>query len=431
MSHDIKTDKMFRSFRNLRIAGVVLIFLCCFSQAAKAQAPTAAFDANDTIVCISNTVSFIDMSLPGNAAITGWSWTFGDGGTSSIPNPNYAYATGGNFTVKLVVTNANGLQDSITHIIYVLVAQTINNTIRICSPQSSTTIMAFDPGIAGVTGTWFTASSGVIASPTNDTTLISNLISGTYLFFWVVSDGTCSDADQVTVIVDQPVVVNAGTDQNICTTPGTATMAGSNPAPGTGLWTTTSAATISNPVNGNTPITGLTSPGTYVFVWTVTNGACVIRDTMNIIVSNPVVSAAGADQLVCASPGTATLAGSSPAPGSGLWTTTSSATISNPTSATSTVSGLTTAGVYTFIWTVTNGACVSRDTMLMTVSTAIVANAGNNQQICTTTASGLLSGNNPSPGTGLWTALNGGTITNPTNNVTTVTGLITSGFSVF
>jgi gliding motility-associated-like protein len=431
MSHDIKTDKMFRSFRNLRIAGVVLIFLCCFSQAAKAQAPTAAFDANDTIVCISNTVSFIDMSLPGNAAITGWSWTFGDGGTSSIQNPNYAYATGGNFTVKLVVTNANGLQDSITHIIYVLVAQTINNTIRICSPQSSTTIMAVDPGIAGVTGTWFTASSGVIASPANDTTLISNLISGTYLFFWVVSDGTCSEADQVTVIVDQPVVVNAGTDQNICTTPGTATMAGSNPAPGTGLWTTTSAATISNPANGNTPITGLTSPGTYVFVWTVTNGACVIRDSMNIIVSNPVASAAGADQLVCASPGTATLAGSSPAPGSGLWTTTSSATISNPTSATSTVSGLTTAGVYTFIWTVTNGACVSRDTMLMTVSTAIVANAGNNQQICTTTASGLLSGNNPSPGTGLWTALNGGTITNPTNSVTTVTGLITSGFYNF
>ncbi len=431
MSHDIKTDKMFRSFRNLRIAGVVLIFFCCFSQGAKAQAPTAAFDANDTIVCITNTVSFVDMSLPGNAAITGWSWTFGDGGTSTVQNPNYAYATGGNFTVKLVVTNANGLQDSITHVIYVLVAQAINNTVRICSPQSSTTIMAVDPGIAGVTGTWFTSSSGVIASPANDTTLISNLISGTYLFFWVVSDGTCSEADQVTVIVDQPVVVNAGPDQNICTTPGTATMAGSNPAPGTGLWTTTSAATISNPINRNTPITGLTSPGTYVFVWTVTNGACVIRDTMNIIVSNPVASAAGADQLVCASPGTATLAGSSPAPGTGVWTTTSAATIANPSSATSTVSGLTTAGVYTFIWTVTNGACVSRDTMLMTVSTAIVANAGNNQQICTTTASGLLSGNNPSPGTGLWTALNGGTITNPTNSVTTVTGLITSGFYNF
>ena len=104
-----------------------MIFLCCFSQAAKAQAPTAAFDANDTIVCISTTVSFIDMSLPGNAAITGWSWTFGDGGTSTLQNPNYAYATGGNFTVKLVVTNANGLQDSITHIIYVLVAEAINN----------------------------------------------------------------------------------------------------------------------------------------------------------------------------------------------------------------------------------------------------------------------------------------------------------------
>jgi gliding motility-associated-like protein len=422
---------MFRSFRNLKIAGVVLILLCCFSQAARAQAPTAEFDANDTIVCVGNSVSFTDMSIPGGGAITGWSWAFGDGGTSTAQNPTYAYTIGGNYTVQLVVTDANGLKDTVTHIIYVLVAQAVNNVVRICSPQTSTTIFAIDPNIAGVTGTWFTASSGVIASPNNDTTVISNLVSGTYLFFWVVSDGTCSDADQVTVIVDQPVVTNAGPDQNICSTPGTATMAGSNPSPGTGLWTTSSSAIIANPVNRNTTISGLTTPGTYTFIWTVTNGACVNRDTMNIIVTNPVASAAGPDQAVCATPGTTTLAGSSPAPGTGLWTTTSSAIIGTPSSPSSAVSGLTSAGTYTFVWTVTNGACVNRDTMIITVSTAITANAGNNQQICTTTASGLLSGNNPAPGTGVWTALNGGTITNPNTAVTTVTGLSTPGFYNF
>lgn len=205
-------------------------------------------------------------------------------------------------------------------------------------------------------------------------------------------------------------------------------MAASNPSPGTGLWTTTSAATISNPVNRNTAtISGLTVPGTYVFVWTVTNGACVNRDTMNIVVSNSTSAAAGADQLRCASPGTATLAATNPSPASGLWTTTSSATITNPTSPSATVSGLTTAGVYPFIWTITNGGCLSRDTMLITVTAVIVSNAGSNQQVCTTTASGTLSGNNPSPGTGVWTALNGGTRTNPNTNVTTVTGLSTAG----
>jgi len=422
---------MLRSVRNLKITGIVLLLLCCFNQTAKAQAPIAAFDANDTIVCISNTVSFIDMSIPGSAAITAWSWTFGDGGLSSAQNPNYAYSAGGNYTVTLIVTDANGAKDTATKIIYVLVAQAIQNTVRICSPQSTTSIFAVDPNIAGVTGTWFTSSSGVIATPANDTTVISNLVSGTYLFFWVVSDGTCSAADQVTVIVDQPVPVNAGPDQFLCTNPGTTTMAAANPAPGTGVWTTSSSAIIANPVNRNTTISGLNTPATYVFIWTVTNGACVNRDTMNIVVSNPVTANAGVDQNVCASPGTTSLNASSPSPGTGMWTSSSSATITNPTSASASVSGLTNAGVYTFIWTVTNGACVSRDTMLITVTNMVVALAGNDRQICTSTASGLLSGNNPAPGTGVWIALNGGVIVTPNSNTSNVTGLTSPGFYNF
>jgi gliding motility-associated-like protein len=282
-----------------------------------------------------------------------------------------------------------------------------------------------------VNGTWFTASGAVIASPGNDTTLVSNLVSGTYLIFWVVSDGVCSDADQVTIIVDQPVTVNAGPDQQICSTPGTATMAGSVPAPGTGLWSTTSAAIIANPSNRNTTISGLTTAGTYTFVWSVTNGSCINRDTMNIVVSSPVAANAGADQQICSSPGTATLAATSPAPGSGLWTTTGAAIITNPTSTGATVSGLTTAGTYTFIWTVTNGACVSRDTMQIVVTVPVNANAGNNIQVCTATGQGTLNGNNPAPGTGVWTALNGGVITSPNSSTTTVTGLSSAGFYNF
>ncbi|MBL7924458.1 MAG: tandem-95 repeat protein [Bacteroidia bacterium] len=412
-------------------SGFVLLFICSVYRPASAQAPTAAFDANDTIVCVGNSISFTDLSLAGGAAITGWNWTFGDGGSSTSQNPGYAYTMGGNYTVTLVVSDANGNSDTATKVIYVLLAQAINNTVRICSPQSSTTIMAIDPAINGVTGTWFTASSGVIASPANDTTVISNLISGTYLFFWVVSDGTCSDADQVTVIVDQPVIVSAGPDQQVCSTTGSTTLAGSNPAPGTGIWSTGSAAIITTPSNRNSTVTGLTVPGTYTMVWTVTNGSCVTRDTMNITVTSPLVPVAGTDQQVCASPGTATLAAGNPSPGTGTWTSSSGAVIASPSSASSNVSGLTTAGSYSFIWTVSNGACVSRDTMLITVTAPVTSNAGNNQQICTSTAQGTLSGNNPAPGTGVWTALNGGTITSPGSAVTTVTGLNTAGFYNF
>ncbi len=421
---------MLRRTKAILLVISTILILICQSNRASAQAPIALFDINDSIVCVGNIVSFTDVSTAGGAAITGWAWDFGDLGTSTNQNPTHSYSVGGNYTVTLIITDATNNKDTITHTVYVLLAKALQNTVRICAPQSSTTIVALDPNIAGVTGTWFTSSSAVIASPGNDTTVVSNLISGSYLIFWVVSDGTCSDADQVTIIVDQPVITNAGIDQNICSTSGTATMAATNPSPGTGLWTTTSSATITNPPSRTSTITGLTTPGTYVFVWTTTNGSCVAKDTMQIIVLSPIVSNAGVDQSVCNSNPTTTLAGNNATLGNGLWTTSGSAIITTPTSNTSGVTALAN-GINTFIWTITNGACITKDTVLVNVSTLIVAAAGNDFQVCTSTGTGTLNGNNPAPGTGLWTAINGGTITSPTSSTTTVTGLTVNGFYKF
>jgi len=36
-------------------------------------------------------------------SVTSWSWTFGDGGTSTVRNPTYVYAAPGNYTVRLSV----------------------------------------------------------------------------------------------------------------------------------------------------------------------------------------------------------------------------------------------------------------------------------------------------------------------------------------
>ncbi len=414
-----------------RFSLIILMLLICGLRNASAQAPQAEFSVDDSIVCVGNTVTFTDMSIPGGAAITNWDWNFGDTQTGTGTPITHSYASGGNYTVRLIVTDALNNKDTITHTIYVLLAQAIQHTVRICSPQSSTTIYAVDPGLPGVSGTWFTSSGAVIGSMGNDTTLISNLVSGSYLIFWVVSDGgACSDADQVLITVDQPVTANAGPDLNICSTAGTATMAGSAPAPGTGLWTTTSSATITVPSSRNTTITGLGTPGTYVFVWSVTNGSCVSRDTMQIIVSSPIAANAGSDQTACNTNPTTTLAGNNPSPGTGTWTTTGTASITTPSSATSGVTALAN-GINTFIWTINNGGCITKDTMIVTVSTVVTSNAGNNIQVCTSTGTGTLNGNNPSPGTGLWTALNGGTITTPSSATTTVTGLSVAGFYNF
>lgn len=49
--------------------------------------------------------SFTDNTSGANTA---WSWTFGDGGTSTQQNPTHTYTTNGNYTVCLTVTNACG-----------------------------------------------------------------------------------------------------------------------------------------------------------------------------------------------------------------------------------------------------------------------------------------------------------------------------------
>ncbi len=68
-------------------------------------APVAAFTATPQSGQVPLTVQFTDQSAN---SPTGWSWTFGDGGTSSVQNPNHFYTAAGSYTVILQATNAAG-----------------------------------------------------------------------------------------------------------------------------------------------------------------------------------------------------------------------------------------------------------------------------------------------------------------------------------
>ena len=79
--------------------------------------PSAAFEYS-----IDNyTVSFTDISSEQTIddvdttiiiAITSWNWDFGDGNTSTQPNPSNPYSSEGIYNVSLTVTDANDLSDS-------------------------------------------------------------------------------------------------------------------------------------------------------------------------------------------------------------------------------------------------------------------------------------------------------------------------------
>jgi len=69
------------------------------------SAPTAAFNTNVQSGPSPLTVQFIDSSTN---TPTSWVWSFGDGGTSTVQNPQHTYASTGSYTVTLTVTNPAG-----------------------------------------------------------------------------------------------------------------------------------------------------------------------------------------------------------------------------------------------------------------------------------------------------------------------------------
>ena len=83
--------------------------------------PAAGFTGSPTSIVEGSSVQFTDTStgLP-----TDWSWTFGDGGTSTAQNPVHLYATPGTYTVVLVATNALGSSAPFTRTGYITVTAT-------------------------------------------------------------------------------------------------------------------------------------------------------------------------------------------------------------------------------------------------------------------------------------------------------------------
>jgi PKD repeat protein len=60
------------------------------------------------------TVQFSDQSIDPDGEIVAWAWDFGDGRTSSEQNPSHKYAKRGTYTVRLTVTDNDGLTGTAT-----------------------------------------------------------------------------------------------------------------------------------------------------------------------------------------------------------------------------------------------------------------------------------------------------------------------------
>lgn len=294
-------------------------------------------------------------------------------------------------------------------------------------------------------GNWSLISgSGTITTPFNPVTEVTGLGIGENVFQWTVTNGPCgpTTTDQITITVFDNTQdgANAGPDVSFCIPVSSYVMQANTIAfPASGVWSVIAGTgSFSNINNPNATVSGL-GIGTNTFRWTVLNGPCpegTNFDDISIFIfdGNQPTANAGADQELCfggISPVSTTLTGSTvTSPGNGLWTLVQGGgTIVSPTSSTTTINNLP-SGINIFQWTVSNGPCANptssdQVTIFVFANSQSAANAGPDQQICSSNPSAILDANElTTPSTGQWFVISGaGTFANATNPNTTVSGL--------
>jgi len=170
------------------------------------QGPTADF----TFSCVNLVCQFTDGSDDPDGTIASRSWDFGDGNGSTQANPQHAYASKGDYTVMLEVTDNDGATGQISKPLSV----NTTPTAAILQPASGASFnkgatvqfqgAAGDGDGDGLTLVWESSLNGTLSGVASFTR--SDLSVGVHVISFIVSDGTAADTAQrsITIVNQAP-----------------------------------------------------------------------------------------------------------------------------------------------------------------------------------------------------------------------------------
>ena len=226
------------------------------------------------------------------------------------------------------------------------------------------------------TGFWTSPTGATISNPELHDTEVIDLDQGDNIFIWTLSNGACENYDADTVIVTVTLIPSdiayAGEDFSVCGDSGSS-LSANVPTTATGLWTQSPVqaslgVVIVDPTSPTSDIEGMMEGNTYLFTWSLSQGVCeefANDEVMVTVFEAPTVSAFVPEHHVyTCGDDFLTINANAPSVGSGFWTTTSGATIVEPSFNSTIVDNLD-EGENMFVWTLSNGACenFSSDTL--------------------------------------------------------------------
>ncbi|AUC13623.1 hypothetical protein BTO06_00010, partial [Tenacibaculum sp. SZ-18] len=301
-------------------------------------------------------------------------------------------------------------------------ASLTSSTLNVCS--TSTNLNA-NPAIIGV-GVWEYVSGpnrASISDISDSNATVSGLVTGTYVYRWTTSpeyaspDPSCNTTltTSATLTLNVVVPADAGDDQTLC---GVDNVLLEGTLGSQGTWTLISTSGSDVPVitalNDNMATATIITGNTYVFQYEITipSGSSCTTTTDTVTISNLSLDTpyAGSDIDLCPTDGgVATMAANTITSGtwiynSGVSTGSSTPSITNASSATTTITNLNTEGTYVFTWQTDNGTCINQDELSINVYEApSVADAGSTINICTLNPQ--LNAVTPTIGLGSWSVV--------------------------
>jgi len=386
------------------------------------DAPTADAGPDQTI-CANNA----SLVLSGSVTIaTGGIWSGGTGtytpGATSLNTtyfPSAAEIAAGSVTLTLTTVgngNSNPVTDQITITITPAPVVNAGANLTICANQPTAQLAGV---VTNATGGVWSGGSGSFNPSANNlnatyTPTLGEVAAGTVtLTLTSTGNGLCTAvSDQVVINIAPAPVVNAGTDQTVCSNNATVQLAGSVANAAGGIWSggTGGFSPSINALNAQyTPSATELANGSVTLTLTSTgNGSCLaVNDAVTIYFSQSPVVNAGADRTVCANDPTVVLNGSVTIAGGGVWsggtgTWTPNANALNATYHPSPAEVA--LGTATLTLTSTqNGLCSPvSDQMTITIIASPVANAGNDISVCSNNATVQLGASVTGAGGGQW-----------------------------
>ena len=279
--------------------------------------PTISAGSNSTITQPTSSVALSGSGSDSDGTIVSWLWQKISGPACTITDPTAqsttatGMTTAGEYVFQLTGTDDDGASgiSTVTHTVVEAGSPSLpiadagpNQTIQL--PVNSVTVSlsaSSDPGGSIVAWLWVQnegPNTANIVSPSAETTDITGLIEGTYIFRGRIQDNDGNikgDSTVITVLAaNNPPIVAITTPDTTLSLPDDSLSVQATATDGDGTitdiqWTQISgdAATIETPTAANTVISSL-QPGVNVFELAVTddNGA-VTTDTITITVNDP------------------------------------------------------------------------------------------------------------------------------------------------